>query len=85
MSSNLSLRLSQTEKAADMKKTVLDYINLQIEFNKRMEETWTKLVPQLEGVSVEGGGEGGEGGGDDRVRSTSELKGGKGGDGLVGV
>eukprot|EP00519_Triparma_laevis_P015372 CAMPEP_0182491636 /NCGR_PEP_ID=MMETSP1321-20130603/986_1 /TAXON_ID=91990 /ORGANISM="Bolidomonas sp., Strain RCC1657" /LENGTH=310 /DNA_ID=CAMNT_0024693923 /DNA_START=217 /DNA_END=1146 /DNA_ORIENTATION=- len=35
----------KSEKAADMKKTVLDYINLQIEFNKRMEETWTKLVP----------------------------------------
>eukprot|EP00518_Triparma_eleuthera_P005059 CAMPEP_0182465218 /NCGR_PEP_ID=MMETSP1319-20130603/9062_1 /TAXON_ID=172717 /ORGANISM="Bolidomonas pacifica, Strain RCC208" /LENGTH=391 /DNA_ID=CAMNT_0024664911 /DNA_START=24 /DNA_END=1195 /DNA_ORIENTATION=- len=43
------------EKADDMKKTVLDYINLQVEFNKRMEETWSKLVPQLEGVSVEEG------------------------------
>ena len=70
-----------------MKKTVLDYINLQIEFNKRMEETWTKLVPKLEGVSVEGVGVGIEEGGEERVRSTSELKGGGqgAGDGLVGV
>jgi len=79
------------EKAVDMRKTVLDYINLQIEYNKRMEETWTALVPQLEGVSVGSGGSNDfVGGGDNSraVRSTSDaLKGGVGGgdDGLVGV
>ena len=45
----------KAEKAADMKRTVLDYITLQIEFNRKMEETWTKLVPELEGVSLGGG------------------------------
>mmetsp|Transcript_11063 Transcript_11063/g.22693 ORF Transcript_11063/g.22693 Transcript_11063/m.22693 type:complete len:418 (+) Transcript_11063:2-1255(+) len=79
------------EKAVDMRRVVLDYINLQIEYNKKMEETWTSLVPQLEGVNV-GGGNGFVGGGgqdaSDRVRSTSELKGSAaagGDDGLVGV
>jgi len=43
------------EKADDMRKTVLDYINLQIEYNKKMEEVWGALVPQLEHVSVENG------------------------------
>ena len=72
----------KAEKAADMKRTVLDYITLQIEFNRKMEETWTKLVPELEGVSL-GGGEvgvndgfvGGPGGGANDAD----------GDGLVGV
>ncbi|GMI31985.1 hypothetical protein TrRE_jg5157 [Triparma retinervis] len=79
------------EKAVDMRKTVLDYINLQIEYNKKMEETWTNLVPQLEGVNVSSVGNGfvGAGNDQDRVRSTSELKGGApapgGDDGLVGV
>lgn len=79
------------EKAVDMRKTVLDYINLQIEYNKKMEETWTSLVPQLEGVNVSSAGNGfvGAGNDQDRVRSTSELKGGApapgGDDGLVGV
>eukprot|EP00565_Helicotheca_tamesis_P005262 CAMPEP_0185729356 /NCGR_PEP_ID=MMETSP1171-20130828/5333_1 /TAXON_ID=374046 /ORGANISM="Helicotheca tamensis, Strain CCMP826" /LENGTH=510 /DNA_ID=CAMNT_0028398175 /DNA_START=90 /DNA_END=1622 /DNA_ORIENTATION=- len=42
------------EKADDMRKTVLDYINLQIEYNKRMEEVWGALVPQLENVQIDG-------------------------------
>ena len=28
------------DKADDMKKTVMDYIQLQIDYNKRMEEIW---------------------------------------------
>jgi sorting nexin-1/2 len=41
------------EKAEDMRRTVLDYINLQVEYNKRMEQIWTALVPQLEKVALD--------------------------------
>eukprot|EP00521_Asterionellopsis_glacialis_P011163 CAMPEP_0195292008 /NCGR_PEP_ID=MMETSP0707-20130614/8557_1 /TAXON_ID=33640 /ORGANISM="Asterionellopsis glacialis, Strain CCMP134" /LENGTH=510 /DNA_ID=CAMNT_0040352379 /DNA_START=64 /DNA_END=1596 /DNA_ORIENTATION=+ len=44
------------EKAEDMRRTVLDYINLQVEYNKKMEEVWANLIPQLESVQLEGGG-----------------------------
>ena len=36
------------EKAEEMRRTVLDYILLQVEHNKRMEEVWATLIPQLE-------------------------------------
>jgi sorting nexin-1/2 len=79
----------KAEKAADMRKTVMDYINLQIAYNKRMEQVWQGLVPKLENVSVGGGSgvsSGGVEGGDDRVRTNSELYGGKAKDeDLVGV
>lgn len=64
------------EKAEEMRRTVLDYINLQVEYNKRMEEIWATLIPQLERVQLDsnsnaipfsgGGGvsdQGGSGGG----------------------
>ena len=35
------------EKAEDMRKTVLDYIHLQVEYNKRMEQVWATLIPEL--------------------------------------
>jgi sorting nexin-1/2 len=38
------------EKSEDMRRTVLDYINLQVEYNKRMEQVWAVLIPQLESV-----------------------------------
>jgi sorting nexin-1/2 len=38
------------EKAESMRRTVLDYINLQVEYNKRMEEIWALLIPELEKV-----------------------------------
>jgi len=38
------------EKAEDMRRTVLDYINIQVEYNKRMEEIWAQLIPELEKV-----------------------------------
>jgi sorting nexin-1/2 len=41
------------EKAEDMRRTVLDYINLQVEYNKRMEEIWAVLIPQLEKVQLD--------------------------------
>jgi hypothetical protein len=41
------------EKAEDMRRTVLDYINLQVEYNKRMEHVWATLIPQLERVQLD--------------------------------
>lgn len=41
------------EKADDMRRTVLDYINLQVEYNKRMEDIWAALIPQLEKVQLD--------------------------------
>jgi sorting nexin-1/2 len=41
------------EKAEDMRRTVLDYINLQVDYNKRMEQVWGTLIPQLEQVEVD--------------------------------
>lgn len=41
------------EKADDMRRTVLDYINLQVEYNKRMEDIWATLIPQLEKVQLD--------------------------------
>jgi sorting nexin-1/2 len=41
------------EKAEDMRRTVLDYINLQVEYNKRMEQVWATLIPQLERVQLD--------------------------------
>jgi sorting nexin-1/2 len=41
------------EKAEDMRRTVLDYINLQVDYNKRMEEVWGTLIPQLERVQLD--------------------------------
>ena len=41
------------EKAEDMRRTVLDYINLQVEYNKRMEDIWAALIPQLEKVQLD--------------------------------
>jgi len=41
------------EKAEDMRRTVLDYINLQVEYNKRMEEVWASLIPKLESVQLD--------------------------------
>ena len=36
------------EKAEEMRWTVLNYIQLQVEYNKRMEQVWASLIPQLE-------------------------------------
>lgn len=40
-------------KADDMRKVVLDYVQLQIEYNKRMEQQWAALVPEIEKIEVE--------------------------------
>ena len=36
------------EKSEDMRRTVLSYIQLQVDYNKRMEQVWAALIPQLE-------------------------------------
>lgn len=41
------------EKAEDMRRTVLDYINLQVEYNRKMEGVWAALIPQLEQVHLD--------------------------------
>lgn len=38
------------EKGDEMKRVVLDYINLQIDYNKKMESVWAELLPKLEEV-----------------------------------
>eukprot|EP00594_Rhizosolenia_setigera_P018584 CAMPEP_0178956640 /NCGR_PEP_ID=MMETSP0789-20121207/10404_1 /TAXON_ID=3005 /ORGANISM="Rhizosolenia setigera, Strain CCMP 1694" /LENGTH=461 /DNA_ID=CAMNT_0020638667 /DNA_START=81 /DNA_END=1466 /DNA_ORIENTATION=+ len=40
------------EKADDMRATVMDYIQLQIEYNQNMEGVWANLIPQLEQVQI---------------------------------
>jgi sorting nexin-1/2 len=41
------------ETTEDMRRTVLEYIQLQVEYNKRMEEIWANLIPQLERVQLD--------------------------------
>jgi len=41
------------ENGECMKRTVLDYITLQIEYNKKMEQAWSELLPQLEKVDAD--------------------------------
>eukprot|EP00934_Nitzschia_sp_Nitz4_P008621 Nitzschia sp. Nitz4//scaffold54_size114964//78474//80204//NITZ4_003859-RA/size114964-augustus-gene-0.8-mRNA-1//1//CDS//3329554375//8611//frame0 len=41
------------ESTEDMRRTVLEYIQLQVEYNKRMEQIWASLIPQLEQVQLD--------------------------------
>jgi len=41
------------ETTEDMRRTVLEYITLQVEYNKRMEQIWATLIPQLEQVQLD--------------------------------
>lgn len=41
------------EKADEMRRTVTEYIELQIEHNRKMEEIWTNLIPALERLGTE--------------------------------
>lgn len=36
------------EKGDDMKRVVLDYVTAQVEYNRKMEQLWADLLPQLE-------------------------------------
>lgn len=46
------------EKGEQMRLVVLDYITAQIEYNKKMEELWAGLLPQLETLTVNTSGSG---------------------------
>ena len=35
---------------------VLDYVQLQIQYNKRMEQQWATLVPEIEAIDVDQSG-----------------------------
>lgn len=48
------------EKGDDMRRVVLDYINLQIDYNKKMEQVWAELLPKLEAIQVPGSGPAGD-------------------------
>lgn len=41
------------ETTDDMRLTVLEYIRLQVEYNKKMEQIWANLIPQLERVQLD--------------------------------
>ncbi|KAG7356317.1 Vps5 vacuolar sorting complex protein [Nitzschia inconspicua] len=41
------------ESTDDMRLTVLEYIRLQVDYNKRMEQIWANLIPQLERVQLD--------------------------------
>lgn len=41
------------ETTEDMRLTVLEYIRMQVEYNKKMEEIWATLIPQLERVQLD--------------------------------
>ena len=40
------------EKGDEMRRVVLDYINLQIAYNQKMEQVWADLLPKLEHVQT---------------------------------
>jgi sorting nexin-1/2 len=44
------------EKLADFKHIILDYIQMQIEYSKKVEDEWQQAIPQLERIHVENGG-----------------------------
>jgi sorting nexin-1/2 len=41
------------ETTEDMRLTVLEYIRMQVQYNKRMEQIWANLIPQLERVQLD--------------------------------
>lgn len=41
------------ETTEDMRLTVLEYIRMQVDYNKRMEQIWANLIPQLEKVQLD--------------------------------
>merc|ERR1711933_507917 len=45
--------MGKRETTEDMRLTVLEYIRMQVEYNKRMEQIWANLIPQLEKVQLD--------------------------------
>ncbi|KAE9328769.1 hypothetical protein PF008_g16103 [Phytophthora fragariae] len=44
------------EKLADFKHIILDYIQMQIKYSKKVEEEWQQVIPKLAMIHVENGG-----------------------------
>ncbi|RLN14208.1 hypothetical protein BBJ28_00004769 [Nothophytophthora sp. Chile5] len=44
------------EKLADFKLIILDYIQMQIEYSKKVEDEWQQVIPKLAQIHVENGG-----------------------------
>ncbi|ETW01456.1 hypothetical protein H310_06970 [Aphanomyces invadans] len=43
------------DKLNDFKRIVLDYVELQIEYNTKVEAKWASVVPKLQAIQIEGG------------------------------
>jgi sorting nexin-1/2 len=63
------------EKGDEMRRVVLDYITLQIEYNKKMEQVWAELLPKLESIQAPGdnGTSASSGGGDGTYDNGGEI------------
>jgi hypothetical protein len=67
------------EKGDEMRRVILDYITLQIDYNRRMEEVWADLLPKLETLQTFSGGNGvGDGDGGSRGGGGGDAVGGGG-------
>lgn len=44
------------DKLADFKHIILDYIQMQIEYSKKVEGEWEQVIPKLEQIHIENGG-----------------------------
>ena len=40
------------EKLRDFKSIILDYVQLQIEYNQKVEKTWRDILPTLQALNV---------------------------------
>ena len=48
----------QTEKLADFKKYVLAFVQLQIEYSEKVQQSWRELLPRLEDIDSAAGSNG---------------------------
>ena len=44
----------QTEKLADFKRVVTGFVQLQLEYSERVQQTWRELLPRLEEIDAAG-------------------------------
>lgn len=61
------------EKGDEMRRVILDYINLQIEYNQKMEQVWADLLPKLEAIQSLHDGENVNGNGYDGGTTPSNI------------
>lgn len=70
----------QLEKLSDFKRTVVGFINLQLDYSLRIQSTWRELLPRLEEIEADASNSGAAGGG-----VSTGLGGTVGGSGLGGT